>query len=342
MTQAFHKKYVLHVHKMHCRSCVALTENELKEHPRVVSVQSSLVSRRVEIIGDFGDMTPDAIAHELSQALSQHTLSTEAEKKKILWKELAIATPIALGIMGFFIVLQQLGLVNLIGGGKMTIGSAFLIGVIASLSSCMAVVGGLILSFSATFARQSNQIQSQLLFHASRIISFFILGGLIGAIGSAFQLGVTGTFIVGISIGLVMIVLGINLLDIAHWTKVIQPSLPSFIAKKTHNIAKINHTLTPVLIGIATFFLPCGFTQSMQLYTLSTGNFLTGGMIMTSFALGTFPMLALVSFSSLSIRNSPKAGIFFKSAGLIVIMFALFNIINSFVALGVIDPIFNF
>ena len=35
-------------------------------------------------------------------------------------------------------------------------------------------------------------------------------------------------------------------------------------------------------------------------------------------------------------------GVFFKSAGLIVIMFALFNLINSFVIIGFINPVFNF
>jgi len=54
------------------------------------------------------------------------------------------------------------------------------------------------------------------------------------------------------------------------------------------------------------------------------------------------PVLALVSFSSFSIQNHAKAGIFFKSAGLIVIIFALFNIINSLVAIGWLAPIFNF
>lgn len=80
----------------------------------------------------------------------------------------------------------------------------------------------------------------------------------------------------------------------------------------------------------------------MQIYTLSTGSFLSGGLTMLAFALGTLPVLALVSFSSFSIRDNVKAGIFYKSAGLIVIIFALFNIINSLVAAGLIAPVFNF
>ncbi|HEY4512732.1 MAG TPA: sulfite exporter TauE/SafE family protein, partial [Candidatus Paceibacterota bacterium] len=76
--------------------------------------------------------------------------------------------------------------------------------------------------------------------------------------------------------------------------------------------------------------------------TLSTGNFLEGGLTMLVFALGTLPVLALVSFSSFSIHNRKEASIFFKSAGLIVVMFALFNLINSLVVIGLIPPVFNF
>ena len=80
----------------------------------------------------------------------------------------------------------------------------------------------------------------------------------------------------------------------------------------------------------------------MQIFTLSTGSFLKGGLTMLAFAFGTLPVLALVSFSSFSIKNNSKAGIFFKTAGLVVIMFALFNLINSLVVIGVLPPVFNF
>jgi sulfite exporter TauE/SafE len=195
---------------------------------------------------------------------------------------------------------------------------------------------------SATFAKEGGRVKPQVLFHLGRLASFFILGGVIGAIGSAFQLNGIGSFVIGLIIGLVMLVLGINLLDVFHFTKRFQPSMPKFLSRHAWGMSRLNHTLTPLLIGITTFFLPCGFTQSMQIYTLSTGSFLKGGLTMLAFALGTLPVLALISFSSFSIQNSSKAGIFFKTAGLIVIMFAIFNLINSFVAIGFIQPVFNF
>lgn len=338
------KNHTLHVHGMHCASCVVLTQTELEEHHKVTSAKSSLETRTVEITGNFGDMTLASIAAELSGVLKKHgySLSTEPEKKKVSWKEFIIAGPIALGFIFVFLLLQKLGIVNLVNAGNVNYGTAFVIGIIASLSTCMAVVGGLVLSMSATFAKEGDKVRPQVLFHIGRIVSFFILGGVIGAVGSAFQLGTTGVFILGLLVGLVMLVLGINLLDIFNFTKRLQPAMPKFLSDKALRVKNINHTLTPALVGIITFFLPCGFTQSMQIYTLSTGNFLNGGLTMLFYALGTLPVLALISFSSFSIQNSSKAGIFFKSAGLIVILFALFNIINSFAAAGLINPVFNF
>lgn len=328
---------------MHCNACVLMIESELKEFSNITYVRSSLKHHSLEVIGDFGNKTMEQIAKELTMPLKSHgyTISVEKQIKIKNWSDFKIAIPIALAFMAIFLILQKLGIVNLINSGDVTLGTAFVIGIVASLSTCMAIVGGLVLSMSANFAKEGDKVRPQILFHLGRLVSFFILGGVIGAIGSAFELGIYGTFILGIIVGIVMLVLGINLLDIFHFTKKIQPTIPRFISRHILGIKKINHTLTPLLLGIATFFLPCGFTQSMQIYTLSTGSFWAGAMTMLAFALGTLPVLSILSFSSLGIHNSSKSGIFFKTAGIIVILFALFNLINAFVGIGIISPLFS-
>src|SRR3989339_911113 len=338
------KKYKFHVHGMHCNSCVLLTESEINDLENVTHAKSSLKNNSIEIEGSFGDKTVEEIANELTLILKPHgyTLSLEKETKDKKWSDFKIAIPIAFLFLAVFIILQKIGIVNLVNVSKVSYGTSFVIGIIASLSTCMAVVGGLVLSMSATFAKEGDKIKPQLMFHGGRLASFFVLGGVIGTIGSAFTLNISMTFTLSFLVGIIMLILGINLLDIFHWAKKTQLSMPKFISKRAHGVSKFNHTLTPILVGVATFFLPCGFTQSMQVYTLSTGSFMNGGLTMLAFALRTLPVLALVSFSSFSIQNSSKSGIFFKSAGLVVIMFALFNIINSLVVIGFIPPVFNF
>ena len=338
------KKYQFYVRGMHCSACVILTESELTDHPKIVAARSDLANNSVEIQGDFGEMSNGEIARELNFLLSKHGYEVvlEKPKKSVNWGEFLYAFPIAFAFIGLFLLLQKAGIVNLVNASEVSYGTAFLVGIIASLSTCMALVGGLLLSMSANFAKKGDKVRPQILFHAGRIFSFFLLGGVIAMIGATFKLGVMGTFVLGMIVGVVMLILGVNLLDIFNFTKKLQPAMPKFVSEKVMSVSTLNHTVTPVLVGIATFFLPCGFTQAMQIYALSTGSFLKGSFTMLAFALGTLPVLALVSFSSYGIKNSAKSGIFFKSAGLVVIMFAIFNIINSLVAAGYIAPVFNF
>ena len=338
------KNYTFHVNGMHCKSCVVLTESELSDVPEVSRVKSSLATHSVEVTGDFGDKQPEHIAQDLSEVLKPHgyTLSIEKQKHLANWSDFNLALPIAIAFIMLFIILQKLKIVNLVTTSHVDYGTAFVIGLIASVSTCMAVVGGLVLSMSANFAKEGDKIKPQVLFHVGRLASFFILGGVIGALGSVFQFGATGSLVLSLIVALVLLILGINLLDIFSWAKKLQPTMPSFIGKRVHGIKNVNHTFMPLLVGVATFFLPCGFTQSMQIYTLTTGSFWVGALIMFAFALGTLPVLSLLSFGSLGIHKKSQSGIFFKTAGLVVIFFAIFNIINALAGAGIIPPVFNF
>ncbi len=331
------KEYIFHIHGMHCTSCVAMTETTLVEHPSVSSAKSSLRTRTVEVCGDFGTKELADIANELTHMISEHgyTLSLTPEKKPIAWYEFAIAVPAALAFLFVFILLQKLGIINVVNTGNVNFGTAFAIGIIASLSTCIVTVGGLLLSISAAYAKTSGAVRPHMLFHLSRLVSFFILGGFIGLIGTAFTLNATATFILGLIIGLVMLMLGINLLDVFQATKSLTITLPAFFSPKNLISDEKSPILIPILAGAVTFFLPCGFTQSMQIFTLTTKSYLTGGLTMLFFALGTLPVLALISFGTHAIHDSKHKGALLKTAGLIVILFALYTLLSSLAAVGI-------
>jgi uncharacterized protein len=336
--------YTLHVNGMHCASCPMLVEGELSDLPYITHAKASLKHHQVEVTGDFGAQPLEQVVKQLTAVIKPHgyTLSPEKQKHSAKWYEFTIAIPIALGFIGFFVVLQKLGLVNLVTTSEVSYGTAFLIGMIASVSTCMAVVGGLVLSMSANYAKEGDKVRPQVLFHIGRLVSFFVLGGAIGALGGVFQLSIIGTAIMSGVVALVLLVLGINLLDVFPWAKRLQPTLPRFVGNHVQGLKRVNHTLTPLLLGIATFFLPCGFTQSMQIYTLTTGSFSSGAFTMSAFALGTLPVLSVLSFGSLAIHTKARSSIFFKTAGLVVIFFGLFNLYNSLVVAGIIPSLISF
>lgn len=330
---------------MHCPSCVILTESESSEVPGVTNAKADLSKNTLEVTGEFNNDSQESVQTKINSVLEKHGYSLKNLPEKTDENKFTgfnIAIPVTLLVIAIFIGLQKLGLVNLIQSSTVSYGTAFVIGIVASLSTCMAVVGGLALSLSASFNKQENNTKPHIMFHLGRLIGFFLLGGLVGILGASFQISALGTSTLSIIIALIMLILGINLLGIFSWSNRLQITMPKKVSKNLLKLKNLNTVITPLIIGAITFFLPCGFTQSMQLYALSTHNFLTGAMIMLVFALGTLPILSLISFgSTIAEKLKANTSTLFKTMGLIIICFALFNILNSLAALGIIPPIFN-
>lgn len=88
-----------------------------------------------------------------------------------------------------------------------------------------------------------------------------------------------------------MLLLGLQLTGLFPILSKINFTLPKSISRFfgiTDN--KIYSHKGTILLGALTFFLPCGFTQAMQLYAISSGNFISGALIMSLFAIGTKPI----------------------------------------------------
>ncbi|TSD06226.1 MAG: Uncharacterized protein Greene07147_85 [Parcubacteria group bacterium Greene0714_7] len=331
--------YTFHVSGTHCPSCKIFIEDTLNEHSGIGQTYVDLKSKTVSL-----ETTLDESQHTLAKILTEkikqngYSLSVEKEAKEkkdtgVIWQ----ALPIGLAFLALFFIVQKSGILNFGLGGTVTPVTSFIIGLVASVSSCLAVVGGLVLSLSATVSQDTvSDVKPMMLFHGGRLISFAILGGVLGAIGSAIGISFTVTAILGIIASTVMILLGLNLVGIFEKNII---ALPSGVFSL---FRKIEHkTVAPFLIGVGTFFLPCGFTQAMQVAALSSGSFLSGFMIMTAFALGTLPMLALLSFGSASFAGSKHAPLFFKSAGVLVIGLGVFALLAGLAGLGIINPLFN-
>lgn len=327
---------------MHCASCELVIEKKLSKHQKVKLVRATLSSQKVEIhVEDPNTVTLEELNTLL--AGSGYTLQLdEVIKDRIDYTELGKAFLLSFGLVCLFILLQKLGIVNLVRTNQVTLPFVFLIGVVASLSTCMAVVGGLVLSLSTSYVKADRNGSIPLIkFHVARLLGFFILGGLIGLLGSAFTLTPITTFLLNLALFSVMVILGLNLLDVFPFLRKYQFRIPKLLGNKIVTEQGKKSYMAPVLLGVSTFFLPCGFTQSMQLYSLTTGNFLSGAITMFVFAVGTLPVLALISFASVKLAGGLQSRFFFKTAGFIVLFFALFNFLGALTALGLIEPILN-
>jgi sulfite exporter TauE/SafE/copper chaperone CopZ len=333
------KNITLHVSGTHCASCKILIEDILNEQVGIkntnVNLKQEIVSFDTELVDNnekLAEMLSKKVQHN-GYAFSVEKSVKEQRGNGVIWQ----ALPIGLAFLALFFIVQKSGILNFGLGGTITPVTSFIIGLVASVSSCLAVVGGLVLSLSATVSQDKiSDVKPMMLFHGGRLISFAILGGVLGAIGSAIGISFTVTAMLGIIASIVMILLGLNLVGVFEKNIISLPSgVFSFFRKIEHK------TIAPFLVGVGTFFLPCGFTQAMQVAALSSGSFLSGLMIMTAFALGTLPMLALLSFGSASFAGSKHAPLFFKSAGVLVIGLGIFALLAGLAGLGVINPLFN-
>lgn len=254
------------------------------------------------------------------------------------WMEIGAALLI---IFALYKILQQFDIIALTSSatGAATYGGILLIGVVAGTSSCLAVTGGLLLSMAAKY-NEVHQSQTRwekfkplLAFNVGRLASYFILGGLVGVIGTSVSLTPRMTGYMNIIVAFVMISLALSILKILpKGTLGIRP--PKALSRAIVRLTESEHPAAPFALGAGTFFLPCGFTQSLQLAALASGSFVTGALTMGIFALGTLP--ALVGISAISSTAKGKSSrLFLRFSGVLVFVLALWNLNSGLLLTGV-------
>lgn len=325
---------------MHCASCELLIADELESIPGVTHASASLKTKTATIrsaekihYGDIVNAVKEA-GYEIGEDNGDKPLITKSPR---IWKDFFVGL---LVVLGLYVVFVMFGLDKLLasstGGGGSNGTMALIIGLTAGFSTCMALIGGLVLSVASKYAENHptqtplQKFKPHLFFNAGRILSFIVLGGVIGAIGSAFALKGTLLGFLTIVVGIVMLVLGLQLTELfPRITKGL--TLPSGLAKKLgiqNRKEREYSNKNAFMMGAVTFFLPCGFTQAMQLLAVSTGSPVQGAIIMGAFAIGTAP--GLLSLGGLtSVVKGAFARRFFRIVGVVVVAMALLNFSNG-------------
>ncbi|MBI5614549.1 sulfite exporter TauE/SafE family protein [Candidatus Gottesmanbacteria bacterium] len=335
----------VYIKGMHCRSCEILIEDELKKIHGVnsVSVNHQTGVADVDCECELDDQEVASAVESAGYSIGQDGKVHFFSRNQRDYIDLGIAFFIATTI---FLIAKTLGIFNLsssISGSYSSLLIVFLVGLTAGVSTCMALVGGLVLGASARFSAQfphatkMEKFKPHIFFNLGRIASYVVLGGLIGYAGSLFQLSTSVLGMLTVAVGLVMLLLGGQLIDIFPILKKISFTLPKGLHRMLGIKEKTEEQYSnknAAVMGAMTFFLPCGFTQAMQLYAMSTGSPVTGALTMGVFALGTAPGLLGVGGLT-SVIKGGAAKLFFKTAGVVVITLAFFNVSNGLNLLGV-------
>ncbi len=314
--------------------------------PAVIRIDLNQEKRLARVISqerlDFGGLKSHLISHdfEIEEVGGQSAAPTclTANARPSFWQ-----------LVGFFVLVFFLGLLlsklgllkpGVAVGEQVSFAAAFLLGLLAASSSCLVVAGGLLLASAQKFHERYGgqtrvkQMKPVLAFVLGRLLAYGFLGGLIGLVGRALSPSPLVTGLITILAAVYMFVMGLEMLHLApRWLKRLMPRMPQFLGRKIMAQEEKSHPLTPFLLGAGTFFLPCGFTQALQLYVLTTGSALQGALLLFAFALGTAPALVGLGWASGSFKG--KLGqFFFRFSGALVIVLGLWNIQNGLTMAG--------
>ena len=285
------ERKVLLIEGMTCVNCQNRIEQALRNIAGISKVYVSYSKGQAEIEFDNDILTQDRII-----AVIQNIDYKVVKKRKKDYSEFVNRAVIFAIIILLYCLLQRFGILNLLvpsmlADSKMSYGMLFIVGLLTSVH-CIAMCGGINLSQCIPVADDDNGktpknkiILPSLLYNTGRVISYSVIGFLLGGMGIPLLL----QGILKIIAGLFMVIMGINMLGWIPLLRKLQIRFPQRLADKINK--KRRRENRPFFVGLLNGLMPCGPMQSMQIIALGSGNPVSGAAAMLMFSLGTVPLM---------------------------------------------------
>lgn len=343
MAQHVHKK--IRIDGMTCVQCETIISKKLRGVPGIYQLEVHYSSGILQLTYD-----PELISLDAVQLIIEQAGYSVVREKSV--------SPPSLGMIAGVVILGALYVYIDHQGGfrfipeftpSMSYGMLFLAGLLTSLH-CVAMCGGI--NISQCLPKPSVQIdvnlgQSQtksqlfassikpsLLYNSGRVISYTVIGALVGGLGSVLSLNGSGKGLIAIVAGILMMVMGINLLGIFPGLRRFSLFMPKPIRSA---LMGKNGDRGPLMVGLVNGFMPCGPLQAMQIYALGTGSALVGGLSMFFFSLGTVPLMFLLGSLSTQLgKNFTKR--LTQMGAVVVIFLGLVMAERGFALSGIATP----
>jgi len=296
------KRLDFKVEGLHCKSCKILLETEIDILGGVSDVGVDYQTGKVWVefdedeisffkikkrIEDFDYKVIDPGKEKPEEAVSS--------KKSFL---LGLLIPLILiGLVTGYFLLQHSGgfeILARLNESNLSLWLILLIGFLVSFH-CVGMCGGLVVTYSAAGAAKEGKkvgvSRSHIQYNLGRLISYTVIGGILGGIGSFFAVNPTFSGVVMLLAGIFMILMAVSLFTNFKALKKLQFRMPQFIARFLYGQRHSKKPKGPFIIGLLNGFMPCGPLQAMQLYALGTGSFTRGALSMAVYAAGTIPLM---------------------------------------------------
>ncbi len=324
----------LKIEGMSCINCESKIESALHQTDGIKEANVSYINEIAKITYDANTISEEKII-ALIKKFGYEVIKDESKNK--FENSNVLGTVIIL--FALFIIAKHFGILNLfnmfpeaeVGMGY---GMLFLIGLLTSVH-CMAMCGGINLSQCIPQSEKLSDnskfssLRPSALYNLGRVISYTLVGGIVGVIGSVISFSGGAKGIVQIIASLFMIIMGLNILNVAPWLRKLNFRIPKVLSQKI-NKGKISNG--PLYVGLLNGLMPCGPLQAMQLYALSTGDPLEGALSMLVFSAGTVPlMFGLGALSTILSQRFTKR---VMSVGAILVIILGLSMFNSGLSLS--------
>lgn len=331
---------VLDIKGMTCPGCETRIENKLKGISGIISVNAVFDKAKVYITYDSNKVSLSKITGKLEELDYKASNSRTAGSSKSAHSNNFDYKSFVKQLAGFAVILFALYIIIMKIQDVYTIpqlnknmgyGVLFIVGLLSSLH-CIAMCGGINFSQCISYGSQNNKtgsfdkLKPSFMYNSGRVISYTIIGGVLGAIGGTvtFSGKIEGT--VTILSGIFMIIIGLNMAGVFLSLGKISPKLPKVFSSRIFSSSKKNG---PFIVGLLNGLMPCGPLQAIQLYALGTGSFTAGALSMFMFSLGTIPlMFTFGAFSSFLGKGFTKK--MMKVSAALVIVLGFFMLIRGF------------
>lgn len=285
------ERKVLLIEGMTCVNCQNRIEQALRNIAGVSKVYVSYSKGQAEIEFDNDILTLDRIIAVIQNLDYKVVKKRKKDYSKFVNRAVTFAIIILL-----YCLLQRFGILNLLvpsmlADSKMSYGMLFIVGLLTSVH-CIAMCGGINLSQCIPVADDDNGktpknkiILPSLLYNTGRVISYSVIGFLLGGMGIPLLL----QGILKIIAGLFMVIMGTNMLGWIPLLRKFQIRFPQRLTDKINK--KRRRENRPFFVGLLNGLMPCGPMQSMQIIALGSGNPVSGATAMLMFSLGTVPLM---------------------------------------------------
>jgi len=319
------------VGNMVCTSCESLISDDIRELNGVLEVNASYKKSAVTVKFDDTKCSYAKICSAIENAgyVVEGELTKDNSERN---KNSELFSIVGVILIAFVIMRlsQNSGAFDMSSklGSNTTYLMLFVVGLLTSLH-CVGMCGGIMMSQSITTISKNkvDSMKPSIMYNLGRVISYTILGGLVGALGSVFSLTMTTQASIAIIAGIFMVIMGFNMAGFSTFRS-LNIKLPWSKCKSKNTNSR------PFVVGLLNGFMPCGPLQTMQLYALASGSAFKGATSMFIFAIGTVPlMLGFGLVANLMNQNNTKK--LMKLSGVIVVVLGIVMANRGLTLLGV-------